>query len=70
MMNQILRFLPNLFAAGLILGVGWFLARIVQRIVTNLLVAIRADRLSDRVGLAPVLGTQRLSGSSAWSSTS
>ncbi len=62
MMNQILRFLPSLFAAGLILGVGWFLARIVQRIVTNLLVAIRADRLSDRVGLAPVLGTQRLSG--------
>ncbi len=62
MMNQILRFLPSLFAAGLILGVGWFLARIVQRIVTNLLVAVGADGLSDRVGLAPVLGTQRLSG--------
>jgi hypothetical protein len=62
MMNQILRFLPNLFAAGLILGVGWFLARIVQRIVTNLLDAVGADRLSDRVGLASVLGTQRLSG--------
>ncbi|MEE9220194.1 MAG: mechanosensitive ion channel [candidate division NC10 bacterium] len=62
MMNQILRFLPTLFAAGLILGVGWFLARIVQRIVTNLLVAVGADGLSDRVGLAPVLGTQRLSG--------
>ncbi len=61
-MNQILRFLPNLFAAGLILGIGWFIARIVQRILTNLLVAIRADRLSERVGLAPVLGTQRLSG--------
>ncbi|MFQ5962398.1 MAG: mechanosensitive ion channel [Candidatus Methylomirabilales bacterium] len=62
MMNQILRFLPNLFAAGLILGVGWFLARIVQRIVTNLLAAIGADHLSERVGLAPVLGAQRLSG--------
>ncbi|MFQ5847438.1 MAG: mechanosensitive ion channel [Candidatus Methylomirabilales bacterium] len=62
MMNQILRFLPNLFAAGLILGVGWFVARIVQRIVSNLLVAIGADSLSERVGLTPVLGAQRLSG--------
>ncbi|MFQ5931752.1 MAG: mechanosensitive ion channel [Nitrospiraceae bacterium] len=62
MMNQILRFLPNLFAAGLILGVGWLIARIVQRIVTNLLVAVGADQLSERMGLAPVLGTQRLSG--------
>ncbi|MFQ5988401.1 MAG: mechanosensitive ion channel [Candidatus Methylomirabilales bacterium] len=62
MMNQILRFLPNLFAAGLILGIGWFIARIVQRVLTNLLVAVGADRLSERVGLAPVLGTHRLSG--------
>lgn len=62
MMNQILRFLPNLFAAGLILGIGWFIARIVQRILTNLLVALGADRLSERVGLVPVLGTHRLSG--------
>ncbi len=62
MINKILGFLPNVFTAGLILGIGWFLARIVQRIVTNLLVAIGADRLSDSVGLSPVLGTQRLSG--------
>ncbi len=62
MMNQMLSFLPNLFAAAIILGVGWFVARIVQRIVTNLLAAVGTDRLSERVGLAPVLGTQRLSG--------
>jgi hypothetical protein len=62
MINKILGFLPNVFTAGLILGIGWFLARIVQRIVTNLLVAIGADRLSDNVGLSPVLGTQRFSG--------
>lgn len=62
MLNQILRFLPNLFAAGIILGIGWFVARIAQRIVANLLVAIGADGLSERVGLAPVLGPQRLSG--------
>jgi hypothetical protein len=62
MVNKILAFLPNLLAAGLILAVGWFVARIVQRIVTNLLAAIGVDRLSDRVGLAPVLGEQQLSG--------
>jgi hypothetical protein len=62
MINQILGFLPNIFAAGLILAIGWFVARIVQQIVTNLLAAIGADRLSERVGLAPVLGERRLSG--------
>jgi hypothetical protein len=58
MLNQILGFLPNIFAAGLILAVGWFVARIVQQIVTNLLAAIGADQLR----LAPVLGERRLSG--------
>jgi hypothetical protein len=62
MINQILGFLPNVFAAGLILAVGWFVARIVQQIVTNLLAAVGADQLSKRVGLAPVLGKQQLSG--------
>ena len=62
MINQILGFLPNIFAAGLILAIGWFVARIVQQIVTNLLAAIGADQLSERVGLAPVLGERRLSG--------
>jgi hypothetical protein len=62
MINKILGFLPNIFAAGLILVIGWFVARIVQRIVTNLLAAVGTDRLSEQVGLATVLGKQRLSG--------
>jgi len=62
MLDKILIVLPNIFSAALILGVGWLLARIVQRIVTNLLVAIGADRLSERVGLARVLGAQGISG--------
>jgi hypothetical protein len=62
MVDEVLAFLPNLFAAGVILAVGWFVARIVQRIVTNLLAAVGSDRLSERVGLAPVLGKQQLSG--------
>jgi hypothetical protein len=61
MIDSILGFLPNIFAAGLILAVGWFAARIVQRVVTNLLVALGTDKLSERVGLDRVLGKQRLS---------
>jgi hypothetical protein len=62
MVNRILTFLPNIFAAGLILGAGWFVARIIQRIVTNLLTAIGTDRLGEQVGIGTVLGTERLSG--------
>jgi len=61
MTNKILGFLPNIFAAGLIFGVGWFVARILQRIVTNLAAALGVDNLSDRVGLTAALGEQRLS---------
>jgi hypothetical protein len=46
----------------LIVAVGWFVARIVQRIVGNLLAAVGVDRLSERVGLRSVLGKQTLSG--------
>lgn len=62
MVNQILGYLPNLFGAALILAVGWFIARIVQQIVSNLLTAIGTDRLSERTGLAGALGEQTLSG--------
>ncbi len=62
MMDKILRFLPNLVAAGLVLGVGWFVARLVQRIVSNLLAAAGLDALGDRIGLGTALGQNRLSG--------
>lgn len=62
MVDELLAFLPNLLAAALILAVGWLLARVVQRVVSNLLAAVGADRLSDQVGLATALGEQRLSG--------
>jgi len=62
MITKMLSFLPDIFAAGLMLMIGWVIARVVQRIVTNLLAAVGADRLSEQVGLASVLGKQRLSG--------
>lgn len=57
-----LGFLPRLISAAFILIVGIFVARLVRSIVTNLLAAAGADRLSERIGLAAALGNQRLSG--------
>jgi len=62
MIAELLSFLPNLLAAVIILVVGWFIARILQRIVTNLLRALGAESFSERVGLSKVLGSQGLSG--------
>jgi hypothetical protein len=61
MVDKVLAFLPHLFAALLILAVGWLLARIVQRVVSNLLAAVGLDRLSAQVGLDTALGDQKLS---------
>ena len=61
LLNKILAFLPNLFAAGLILAVGWLLAKIIRRIVTSLLSASGADSMGERLGVGRVLGEQQLS---------
>ncbi|MBC8873416.1 MAG: mechanosensitive ion channel [Planctomycetes bacterium] len=60
--TQIMGFLPNVFAAAVILGIGWFVARIVRRITANLLAASGADRLGERVGITKVMGDNKLSG--------
>lgn len=62
MIAKMLGFLPNLLAAAIILIIGWFIARILQKIVTNLLIAMGSERLSERVGLDKVLGKAGLAG--------
>jgi hypothetical protein len=51
LLNKFLGFLPNIIAAGLIAVIGWFVATIVRRLITNLLSAIGTDRLGERFGL-------------------
>ncbi|WP_040207221.1 mechanosensitive ion channel [Neobacillus jeddahensis] len=46
-----LAFIPKLFAAALIVFVGWIIAKIVRDIVTNFLKSIGIDRLGERFGL-------------------
>ena len=61
MVNQFLGFLPNVLGAILIVALGWFGAKLVYRIVANLLAAAGLDRLSERTGLSTVIGQRRLS---------
>jgi hypothetical protein len=61
MLNSSLGFVPNIASAFVIAGVGWLVARIVQKLLSNTLDAAGANRLSERVGLTKVLGEQTLS---------
>lgn len=61
MTDRILTFLPQILAAALILLVGWFAARILMRVTAAVLVSVGLDRLSERIGLAQVMGEQKLS---------
>jgi Conserved TM helix len=61
MLNEFLAALPNIIKAVLIGVVGWFVAKIVRDIVTNLLVAVGTDRVGGRMGLTQSLGSQSLS---------
>lgn len=52
LLDDILSVLPKVLAAGIIGVVGWFIARIVRGIVTNLSAAAGLDRLGERFGLS------------------
>lgn len=52
LLDDILSILPKVLAAGIIGVVGWFIARIVRGIVTNLSAAAGVDRLGERFGLS------------------
>jgi hypothetical protein len=53
LINSFLQAIPRLITAGLILALGWIIARIVRGVATNLLVAIGADQIGPRMGLKP-----------------
>jgi len=62
MVTQILLAVPNLFSAGFILLVGWFIARIVRQVVTNLVKVAGADRAGENIGLQGSQSISSLSG--------
>lgn len=62
LIEEILSILPNILAAVLIAAVGWFVAQLVRRIVTNLLTSAGIDQLGTRFGLRRTADGQSLSG--------
>lgn len=53
LVGGILAALPNILAAGLILVIGAFVARILRTLVTNVASTAGLDRVSERLGLGP-----------------
>ena len=50
-LSTILAFIPKLFAAALIVFIGWLIAKIVRDILTNFLKSTGTDNLGQRFGL-------------------
>jgi hypothetical protein len=61
MIDQFLSFLPFLAAAVILFIVGWFVARIVQRIVEGFLSSAGVDAFAERVGIAKYMGSMTVS---------
>ncbi len=61
LVQKIAAFLPNILVAAAILLVGWFLARIVRKVVASFLAAVGTDKLSEKTGLSGVLKSSSLS---------
>jgi hypothetical protein len=61
LLDDILSALPRILTATIIGAVGWFIARILRGIVTNLLSATGLDRLGEQFGLSTERGAVSLS---------
>lgn len=66
LVDTFLGFIPNIFAAAVVVLVGWFIAKFVKTIVTNLLKALNVDKLGskkdevedeNKTSLSELLGT-------------
>lgn len=61
MVDQILQALPRILKAGILAAVGWLLATVVKKVVTNLLAATGVDQMGSRFGMSQTSGSQNLS---------
>lgn len=60
MFEGFLVYVPNIFSSIVILFVGWFLAKIVRRIVTNLFSGMGINKLLGTLGLGDIIGKNSL----------
>ncbi len=50
--EEFLSYIPNIFGALVTLLIGWFIARVIRQVVTNLMAALGSDQFGERLGLA------------------
>lgn len=62
LISKILTYIPDIFAAAIILIVGWFVAHIIRLIVVGLLGAVGIDRVGEKVGLSERVKLSQLIG--------
>jgi hypothetical protein len=62
MLSRLMGFVPNVFGALVVLGVGVLLANIVRQILTGLLRAAGSEKVAERLGLGNALGEGGLAG--------
>ncbi|MCO5114395.1 MAG: mechanosensitive ion channel [Bdellovibrionaceae bacterium] len=56
MVENTLAFLPQLFAAVVILAVGWFIAKIIRDVITGLLVSLGVDSVIQKMSVDQATG--------------
>ena len=62
MVDQILQALPRILKAIILATVGWLVATVVKKVVTNLLTATGVDKMGSRLGISQTSGSQNISG--------
>ena len=60
--DQAVGFIPNILGAAFTFVIGWFVARILRQVLTNILAALGVDNLGDRVGLSENRSISKLVG--------
>ena len=59
MIDKITGMIPNIMGAAIIIGVGWFIAKILRDLVTNILAIAGVDKIGEKLGIN---GKTKLSG--------
>ena len=58
MFTKALDFLPNIIGAGVIAAVGFFIAKLVRQVVSNLTAAFGVNKVASKIGLGEAGGTR------------
>ena len=62
MLGTFMNSIPNIIAAGIIIGLFYFIGRFVSQFLTDLLKGMNVDSFASKMGLTEIIGKQSLSG--------